>query len=148
MSEEIQLDDLDFSIIKHLQKDGRKSFTEIADELNVAVSTIRNRYNKLLEENVLRIIGRAEPEKMGLHSYSRIMIAVKPADKTGKALEKLKEITELSFLAQTSGKYNIELNVMCKNNNHLLKTVDKINSIEGVSKLQITSYLNVLKWGQ
>ncbi|MFV0248406.1 MAG: Lrp/AsnC family transcriptional regulator [Tenacibaculum sp.] len=148
MIDDTYLDDLDFTIIKHLQKDGRKSFTEIASELNVAVSTIRNRYNKLVEGKVLRIIGRAEPEKMNLHSYSRIMIAIKPVCKTNMVLEKLKKIAELSFLAQTSGKYHIELNVMCKNNKHLLKTVNKINNIEGVSELQITSYLNVLKWGQ
>lgn len=147
MKEEIQLDDLDFSIIKHLQKDGRMSFTEISEELNVTVSTIRNRYNRIVEEKVLKIIGRAEPEKLGLHSYSRIMIDIRPAEKTSNALEKLLELAEISFLAQTSGNFNVELNVMCKNNKHLLDTVDKINKIEGINRLQITSYLNVLKWG-
>ena len=147
MIEDILLDDLDLSIIKYLQKDGRMSFTEIAEGLDVAVSTIRNRYNRIIDEKVLRIIGRAEPEKLGLHSYSRIMLSIKPADKTDHVLEKLLELSELSFLAQTSGKFNIELNVMCKGNKHLLDKVDKINKIEGVNKIQITSYLNVLKWG-
>jgi len=146
--DEIQLDELDYQIIKHLQIDGRKSFTEIAEDLDVAVSTIRNRYNRIIDEKILRIIGRAEPEKLGLNSYARVMIAVKPAAKIDNALERISDLSEISFLAITSGKFNIELNLMCKNNNHLLKIIDKINNVDGVDELQITMYLNVLKWGQ
>lgn len=146
--EGIKLDKLDYAIIKHLQLDGRKSFTEISDDLNVAVSTIRNRYNRLIEDKVLRIIGRPDPEKMGLHAYSRVMISVKPAQKLNDVLSVLSKLKEVSFLAVTSGTFNIELNLMCTNNNHLLEIIDQINNIDGVEAAQTTMYLNVLKWGQ
>ncbi|SEC93738.1 Lrp/AsnC family transcriptional regulator, regulator for asnA, asnC and gidA [Tenacibaculum sp. MAR_2009_124] len=146
--EETQLDDLDYKIIKHLQSDGRMSFTEIAEDLDVAVSTIRNRYNRIIDEKILRIIGRAEPQKLGLNSYVRVMLAVKPAKKINSVIDTIKDYPEISFLAITSGKFNIELNLMCKNNNALLKRIDAINNTEGVEELQITMYLDVLKWGQ
>jgi Lrp/AsnC family transcriptional regulator for asnA, asnC and gidA len=146
--EEFQLDNLDHKIIDHLRSDGRKSFTELADELEASVSTIRNRYNKLVEEDVLKIIGRAEPQKLGLNAYSRVMIAVRPAHKTNKALDDIIKIDEISFLAITSGKFNIEINLMCTNNSHFLKILDQIRSIDGVDELQTTMYLNVLKWGR
>ncbi|MAX82172.1 MAG: AsnC family transcriptional regulator [Crocinitomicaceae bacterium] len=146
--ESVKLDELDYAIIKHLQSDGRKSFTEISDDLNVAVSTIRNRYNRLIEDNILRIIGRPDPEKMGLHAYSRVMISVKPAKKLDEVLGLVSKLKEISFLAVTSGKFNLELNVMCTNNKHLLDIIDQINHINGVDEVQTTMYLNVLKWGQ
>lgn len=146
--ESVKLDELDYAIIKHLQSDGRKSFTEISDDLNVAVSTIRNRYNRLIEDNILRIIGRPDPEKMGLHAYSRVMISVKPAKKLDEVLGLVSKLKEISFLAVTSGKFNLELNVMCTNNKHLLDIIDHINHINGVDEVQTTMYLNVLKWGQ
>ncbi|CAM1373637.1 Lrp/AsnC family transcriptional regulator [Tenacibaculum xiamenense] len=146
--EETQLDDLDYKIIKHLQSDGRMSFTEIAEDLDVAVSTIRNRYNRIIDEKILRIIGRAEPQKLGLNAYVRVMLAVKPAKKINSVIDTIKDFPEISFLAITSGKFNIELNLMCKNNNALLKRIDAINNTDGVEELQITMYLDVLKWGQ
>ncbi len=145
---EAQLDELDYKIIKHLQQDGRKSFTEISEDLNVAVSTIRNRYNRIIDEKILRIIGRAEPEKLGLNSYVRVMLSIKPASKMKDALSKISKLSEVSFLAITSGKYNIEINLMCNNNKHLLNIIDDINNIDGMDESQITMYLDVLKWGQ
>ena len=145
---EVQLDELDYKIIKHLQQDGRKSFTEISDDLNVAVSTIRNRYNRIIDEKILRIIGRAEPEKLGLNSYVRVMLSIKPAAKMKEALTQISKLSEVSFLAITSGKYNIEINLMCNNNKHLLNIIDDINNIDGMDESRITMYLDVLKWGQ
>lgn len=148
MEKDYELDELDYTILTHLQKDGRKSFTEIADELNVAISTVRNRYNRLIEDKILKIIGRAEPNKLGFNAYSRVIIAVKPAKFIENVLYKLSKLPEISFLGRTSGPFNIELNLMCKNNPHLIKTLEYINNIEGVQETQTTMYLKVIKWSQ
>ena len=55
------LDELDFAILSHLREDGRKSFTELVNMLDVSVSTIRNRYARLVEDNVLQVYGRVKP---------------------------------------------------------------------------------------
>ena len=59
------LDDLDFAILSCLQKDGRMSFTVIAEKLNVSIGTIRTRVNKFIEEGTINIIGRVNPDKVG-----------------------------------------------------------------------------------
>ena len=43
----IKLDDIDKQIIKQLQTDGRKSYRQIAKELELSVGTITNRMQKL-----------------------------------------------------------------------------------------------------
>jgi Lrp/AsnC family transcriptional regulator for asnA, asnC and gidA len=143
------LDKLDYKILSHLLEDGRKSFTDIADELKVAISTVRNRYNKLVVSGALRIIGRTDPYKLGFHVYSRIDIGVKPHNKMENVIEELVEIPELSFLVTTSGKYNIEITVACKDHIHFNELMnERIGNIDGVNKMKSTMYFQVKKWGQ
>ena len=147
MENEYKLDSMDFSILAHLQMDGRKSFTDIADELNVSVGTIRNRYNRLLKENILHIIGWTDPVQAGFNSYARITIEVKPTELLNEVAEKLLQVKEVTFLAITSGHYDLEINLLCKDNSQLLEVMhEKIHKIEGVYETNTTIYFKVLKW--
>ncbi len=147
MENEYTLDSMDFSILAHLQGDGRKSFTDIADQLRVSVGTIRNRYNRLLKENVLHIIGWTDPVRAGFNSYARITIEVRPTELLRKVAEQLLELKEVTFLAITSGHYDLEINLLCKDNKQLMQVMhEKIHKIEGIYETHTTIYFEVLKW--
>lgn len=47
------LDAIDHEILYHLQEDAHQSLTDIADSLDVAVNTVRNRIQKLENEDVI-----------------------------------------------------------------------------------------------
>jgi len=49
-----ELDHTDQEIIKQLNQDGRKSYRQIAKELNLSVGTITNRVNKLRETGIIK----------------------------------------------------------------------------------------------
>ena len=49
-----ELDNTDHQIIKQLQQDGRKSYRQIAKELNLSVGTITNRVQKLKQEGIIK----------------------------------------------------------------------------------------------
>ena len=51
---ENELDNTDYQIIKQLRKDGRKSYRQIAKELNLSVGTITNRVQKLKETGIIK----------------------------------------------------------------------------------------------
>lgn len=143
------LDELDFSVLNLLQKDGRMSFTDMADKLGVSISTVRTRVTKLLEEKTIQIIGRINTEKVGFHVYAQIKISVRPALLIQKVASQLLKIKEVSFLAITSGGFDIEMDVMCRDNNHLLQLVsDHVSKIEGVDHTETNMYLKVLKYAQ
>lgn len=142
-----QLDHVDIQILSYLQLDGRKSFTDISNEMNASVGMIRNRYQKMVENKVLHIIGWADPIKIGMDAYARLNLKVFPAEKINEVVDQLVQIPEISFVALTSGNYNIEINLTCKNNKHLLDTViAKIHTIEGIHDSNTTMYLDVRKW--
>ncbi|MDP4712172.1 MAG: Lrp/AsnC family transcriptional regulator [Saprospiraceae bacterium] len=142
-----ELDHLDFAVLARLQEDGRKSFTDIAEELGVAVGTIRNRYHKLVQENILHIIGWTDPVQAGYHAYARVNIAVRPSERIRMVADAVLKIPEVTFLAVTSGNYDLEVNLLCKDNLALLDIMSsQIHTIEGVYETNTTVYFEVLKW--
>jgi len=150
MSDNIfQLDAFDQSLVQLLKKDGRMSFTDIASLLNVSVSTVRNRYNKLVDEGMLHILGWIDPTKTGFNSYNRVTIEVSPSSMIVSVAQELMKIKEVSFLALTSGPSDIEINLICKDNRHLHEVMQsKIFNIDGVQNTDSTIYYNVYKWAE
>ncbi|WP_417430757.1 Lrp/AsnC family transcriptional regulator [Halpernia sp.] len=143
------LNDLDFSILKELQKDGRASFTEIADKLGVSISNVRSRVTKLLEDKTIQIVGRINPQNVGFNAYAHIAVSVRPAQKIPDVIKFLMEMPEVSFLANTSGEFDIEVDIMTKNNEQLHNLVNKkIAKIDGVFQTKTTLYMNVHKYAQ
>ncbi|MFT3910182.1 MAG: Lrp/AsnC family transcriptional regulator [Ferruginibacter sp.] len=142
------LDKLDFEILSFLQEDGRMSFTVIADKLGVSIGTVRTRFNKLIEEGTVNIIGRVNPDKVGFRSYAHIAVFVRPATMREKVAQKIVKLPEVSFLAMTSGDYDLEVDVMCRDNNHLVDFINNISKIEGVAQTKTTMYFKVYKYAQ
>jgi Lrp/AsnC family transcriptional regulator for asnA, asnC and gidA len=142
------LDDLDFAIVSCLQEDGRMSFTIMAERLNVSVGTIRTRMNKLVEEGTINIIGRVDPDKVGFQSYAHIAVYVRPATLKEKLAQRIAKLPEVSFLAMTSGDYDLEVDVMCRDNDHLVDFVNKISRYAGVHQTKTTIYFKVYKYAQ
>ena len=142
------LDDLDFKILSCLQKDGRMSLTVMAKNLKVSIGTVRTRLNKLLEDGTINIIGRVNPDKVGFNCYAHIAVFVRPATFKEKVANKISKLAEVSFLAMTSGDYDLEVDVMCRDNNHLVNFVEIISKIEGVNQTKTTIYFKVYKYAQ
>ncbi len=144
----IILDELDFDILSCLQQDGRMSFTVMADKLKVSVGTVRTRVNKLIEDGTVSIVGRVDPDKVGFHSYAHIAVYVRPATLKEQVAKKISKLKEVSFLAMTSGDYDLEVDVMCRDNEHLVAFVNEISKIEGVNQTKTTIYFKVYKYAQ
>ncbi|MBS1742968.1 MAG: Lrp/AsnC family transcriptional regulator [Bacteroidetes bacterium] len=142
------LDKLDFEILSFLQEDGRMSFTVIAEKLGVSIGTVRTRFNKLIEDGTVNIIGRVNPDKVGFRSYAHIAVFVRPATLKDKVAQKIVKMPEVSFLALTSGDYDLEVDVMCRDNNHLVDFINNISKIEGVFQTKTTIYFKVYKYAQ
>jgi len=143
-----KLDDLDFQILSCLQHDGRMSFTEIADKLNVSIGNVRSRVNKLIKDKTISIVGRLDPDQVGFHSYAHIAIFVRPATLKESVAREISKMPEVSFLALTSGEYDLEVNVMCRDHGHLVKFIDVISQIRGVDQTKTNLYFKVYKYAQ
>jgi len=139
------LDALDLAIINHLRLDGRKSFTNIAAAEGVSVGTIRNRYTQLVERGVIQVYARLNPHMVGLNIYAQILIVVRPSQLVPAVIEQIARLPEVSFLAQITGEYDLELNVMCRDNQHLQTLIhQQLQQIAGVEETRPNIYLNLV----
>ena len=143
------LDELDFAILSHLREDGRKSFTELANVLDVSVGTIRNRYANLVQDKILQVYGRVNPQQIGFIAYAHILVSVRPSYHIEQVLEAFMTYPEVAFLAVTTGEYDIVLDVMCRDSEHLNELIrERVQKTDGVNFTTTNIYLKVLKTAQ
>ena len=100
------MDELDSKIISLLQKDGRASNAGIARQVGVSEGTVRRRLKRLIQEEYIRVIALPDPSKMGFDSEALIGVQVDP-DKVDRVSEDLSQLDEVSWVAMTTGQYDV-----------------------------------------
>jgi len=139
------LDELDVSILRHLEEDGRKSYSEIAEDLGVAVSTVSARMSKLIDRNVLSVLAFINPFEVGLDAPALIMLKIEPRH-FEEAVEEILEYPEVNFASMISGEYNLNLDVFCRDSHHLTELItQRLYKVIGVQDLNVTYQLRRLK---
>ncbi len=127
------MDNLDLLILNALQEDGRTPFTQIAKKCGVAESTIRSRYASLVERGIAQTITVIDPFEVGYDAPALIGISTKPGaiDSVVQALEQ--QIPEISYLVLTLGRYDLMVEVFCKDRENLTDLITKkIQAIPGI----------------
>ncbi|MGG1571710.1 Lrp/AsnC family transcriptional regulator [Fictibacillus sp. NRS-1165] len=143
MSFEI-IDQLDKGIIKLLSKDGRMSFTEIAQRLNVTEKTVRSRYNNLVESNILEVVGVVNPISLGVKVGSIIQISVVPP-RMEDTIRTLQDIAGIRFITLTSGEYQLLVQANVRHYEEITEIVKSIHQIEGINKTNVILQMDVYK---
>ena len=139
------IDKLDLEIISHLRSDGRKPYTEIASALDVSEGTIRNRVSRLIGEKVIQIVGLVDPYKLGLDAPALIGISVVPSEMEAVAAELVRH-SEVSYLVAVAGEFDLLVEVMCKNRDHLSEFLNEtVRMIPGISRTQTYFILHTYK---
>lgn len=148
-NETYRLDDLDFAILTHLQNEGRKSFTEIAEDLGVALGTVRNRVARMVDNGQVDFIARVDPSRLGFDAYANIHISVRPSMLIEQVAKEIAAFPEVNYLALVAGEYDLEVDVACPDNNHLTSLIaDRIHKIEGVVNTNTSMVLRTYKIDQ
>jgi Lrp/AsnC family transcriptional regulator for asnA, asnC and gidA len=144
----VYIDDLDFAILNLVQKDGRMSFTDIAKSLGIAVGTVRNRFTKMIEEKTVQIIGRVNPHHVGFNAPATITISIEPQFME-TAIQEIVNFPEVSYLSVLTGEYDVMLDVMCRDANHLTDfLLKRLAKVKGVKDFRSALILQIHKYAQ
>ncbi len=73
------LDDLDLRLIRQLRNNALQTQAELAVTLGTSTSSARRRLQRLLDENILRIVAIADPVALGYKTRATIGINVQPS---------------------------------------------------------------------
>lgn len=129
------MDRLDVEILRRLGKDARKSYLEIARELNVANATVHERISKLREKGILKgFYPQISAEKLGLPITAFVGLITSQNKQLPKLVGRLKQIQEIEEAHTVTGKYDFLIKVRTTSNEELQKLLNRIGSIPGVSR--------------
>lgn len=145
------ISELDKRIIEHLQRDGRRPFTQIAADLGVSEGAVRARTSRLIDRGIIQIVGVTDPLKLGFEQMAMIGVRC-DADKAMSAAEAIRGFPEVHYLVITTGRYDMLAEVVCEDNDALLRFLtDKLGRVEGVHETETFVYLRLMKqvfsWG-
>lgn len=139
------LDKVDLQIIRILQRDGRTPNTDIAKDLGVSESTVRNRISRLIEKKVMQIVAVADPFKLGLDVAAIIKIH-SDVKKVETVAAELSKIDEIWYVALATGRSTFDVEVYVKNIHQLHQLLEKrIWPIDGIEQTETSVVMSYIK---
>ena len=140
-----KIDSIDLYIIEALQKDGREAFAQIAEQLKVSPGMIRQRYNRLVELGFLKVVAVTNPLMTGVRKMAIIGIRT-DGGKLMQVAEKLSALKEVVYLVILSGRYDIMIEVFCRDHEELLSFMtEKLSTVDGVRDTESFMHLKIVK---
>lgn len=139
------MDKLDIALVEQLQQDGRKPFTVIAQELGVSEGTVRNRYTRLVEKDVIQVIGMIDPHRMGIDAPALVGVSLE-AGNWDEVIKTIANFDEVSYLVLVSGEFDLIVEVMCQDRDHLADFLQHtLRQVPGVIRTQTFTILRIYK---
>lgn len=143
------LDRVDRSIIEALQKNGRESFRRIAARIGVSEATIRARYARLCEDNILQVAAITNP--LGLGFDAQAMVGIRTAGSPEPVADEISTWDEADYVVITAGRFDILAELLCADRRHLLDLTNRIRALADVVSTETFLYLELRKqlydWG-
>jgi len=137
-----KLDEIDKKILRALQKDARTPFKGIANQYNISTDTIKNRYNRLIENDVIRgstIV--IDPKKM--EQGNLVIIGIKVVQQFSESvLNMIKKIKGLCVVTKSIGQYDIEAIFLLKDIEQIGITKDKIEDFPQVKSANVGIFVD------
>ena len=145
-------DDLNQSIIKLLQEDGRMAYKDVARELGVSEGTIRNRVQSMKQSGLLKIVALADPMVVRYKADAMIGIKVASPATPRQVAERLTEFSEVVYVIWVSGRFDLLIEVVCETSKAFQQFLeaqcfesDDIDNIEVMSGIEMFKNQFLLK---
>jgi Lrp/AsnC family transcriptional regulator for asnA, asnC and gidA len=138
------LDRIDQSIIEALQKNGRASFRRIAADIGISEATVRARYGRLCDDDILQVTGVTNP--LGLGFEAMAMVGVRTSGAPEPVADELAKWDEAGYVVVTAGQYDILVELVCADRRELLDLTSRIRALDGVVSTE--SFLYLAMWKQ
>lgn len=142
------IDALDRRIIEALQENGRESFRGIAARLRVSEATVRARYARLVEDDILQVVAVTNPLGLG---FDQALVGVKTTGAPESVAEEIASWTEADYVVVTAGQFDVVVELVAADRRDLLDLMNRMRALDGVVSTETFLYLDMVKqlydWG-
>jgi Lrp/AsnC family transcriptional regulator, regulator for asnA, asnC and gidA len=143
------LDDVAMGIIEQLQEDGRRPYATIGRAVGLSEAAVRQRVQRLLDAGVMQIVAVTDPLQLGFARQA--MVGLRTSADLEETADLLAEIPAVDYVVITGGSFDLLVEVVARNDDHLLEILKEIRAVPGVSTTEAFVYLKLRKqtysWG-
>jgi Lrp/AsnC family transcriptional regulator for asnA, asnC and gidA len=146
----VLLDDVGKAIVEQLQQDGRRSYATIARAVGLSEAAVRQRVARLQETGVIQVVAVTDPLQLGFRRQA--MVGVRADGDVVAVADALAEMPEIDYLVITAGSFDVLVEAVCEDDDHLLELVGRrIRAVPGVRSTETFVYMKLRKqhynWG-
>jgi len=143
-----RIDALDQGIIEALQANGRDSFRAIAARLGVSEATVRARYARLCNDDILQVVAVTNPLGLG---FEQALVGLKTTGSPQPVADAIASWAEADYVVVTAGQYDLVVEVVAADRRGLLDVTNRMRELDGVVSTETFLYLDLVKqlydWG-
>ncbi|MEX2627602.1 MAG: Lrp/AsnC family transcriptional regulator [Ilumatobacteraceae bacterium] len=144
-----ELDQIDRSIIEHLQHDGRMPFTRLATAVGLSEAAVRQRVQRLLDGDVMQVVAVTNP--LWLAGRRMAMIGIKVHGPVERLAAEIEQLDGVEYLVVTAGSFDLLCEAVVADDTALLALTNELRAIDGVAATETFVYLDLVKqtfqWG-
>lgn len=142
MSDPLSLDDIDRRLVEALQRDGRASYAELAELVGLSPAATRLRVQRLLDANVVQVVGVTDPLALGYPVMAALGVRVER--NVREVADRIAAITGVIYVVFTSGSFDLLVEVICEDSSRLLTVIDdEIRAIPDVRSVESFTYFGI-----
>lgn len=131
------LDATDKEIIYMLMDNAKTSLANISKNVGISTTAVHQRIKKLEQAGVIEnSISFLNPRKIGYKVVSYIGVYLDQPSHYKDIVKSLQDINEVVEAHYTTGNYTVFLKVLCKDNDHLMQILNKIQVLKGVTRTE------------
>jgi DNA-binding Lrp family transcriptional regulator len=144
---------LDRAVIEALQHDGRRTFASIAKELGVTEKSVRSHVADLREGNIIEITTVTDPAVLGYHTSALVGVKTSQERSLTDIADELWTIDAVDYMIILAGRYDLVVEVLCRDSVALLHTMDDLRRVAGPgTTLEALPYLRLdyqeVRWAE
>ena len=131
------LDSVDKEIIYMLIDNAKTSLAHISKNVGISTTAVHQRIKKLEQAGIIEnSISFLNPKKIGYKVVSYIGVFLDQPSHYHDAIKALKDVNEVVEAHYTTGNYTIFLKVLCRDNDHLMEILNKLQKLKGVTRTE------------
>jgi Lrp/AsnC family transcriptional regulator, regulator for asnA, asnC and gidA len=145
MSGDDRVDQIDRAILRELQEDGRRSFRQIARNVDVSERTVRTRVRRMQDTGILRFLAFIDPRMIERSVLALVLLRV-AVDAHDAVVGTLTSWPEVGYVSTLMGRADIYAQVICRDNEDLWQLVSQLRGLRGVLEIETMTEMQVHKF--
>jgi Lrp/AsnC family transcriptional regulator for asnA, asnC and gidA len=117
--------------------------------VGLSEAAVRQRVQRLHETGVMQIVAVTDPLRLGFRRQA--MIGLRCDGDLEKVADDLAAMEEIDYVVLTAGSFDLLLEVVCEDDDHLLEILSRVRGVPSVTSTETFVYLKLRKqtytWG-